>query len=123
MNTAYEYRMPFGKYRGWRLAELDDGYLTWLYSLDGLRSPLRDSIDQEFKRRNGAHSNWNYDTPRTADRADPPPERAKQIVESGFKTLAKVHHPDHGGSGDVMRSLLEARAWLLERVAALETRQ
>jgi uncharacterized protein (DUF3820 family) len=33
--------MPFGKYRGWLLSELPDGYLQWLRTLSDLREPLR----------------------------------------------------------------------------------
>ena len=37
---------------------------------------------------------------------------AERIVQAGFRTLAKQHHPDHGGSNEQMRELLGANAEL-----------
>jgi len=110
------YVLPFGKYKGHPLTELDDDYLSWLYGLDdGLRQPLRGRVQEEFFRR----------TRRDAERPGGgngrrPPERTRELVEAGFKTLARKHHPDVGGSDAAMRETLEARAWLVRHVTEAE---
>jgi hypothetical protein len=46
--------MPFGKYKGTPLSQLDGGYLHWLASkLDEWQPPLRDAIVAERARRKG----------------------------------------------------------------------
>jgi hypothetical protein len=47
--------MPFGKYKGTPLTEIDGGYLHWLASkLDEWHPPLREAIEAERARRKGA---------------------------------------------------------------------
>ena len=120
--------MPFGKYRGCRLDEVPDSYVGWLRRLgDDLRQPLRGAVDAEYQRRNhwdgwgGSRYRWrryggsgddgsNDDGDSTPRAAGKLPQRAKDIMRSGFKVLAKVSHPDiTGGSNDVMGGLFEAR--------------
>jgi hypothetical protein len=45
-----------------------------------------------------------------------PPEKAREIVDAGFKVLAAKLHPDAGGSVEEMQKLGEAIAWLRERL-------
>ena len=123
-----DYTMPFGKHRGRRLDEIDDSYIAWLYSLDDLREPLAGAIEEEFQRRmhrqeearrshrQRRHNGWNDDS--RIEHAEPPPPRTKELVEAGFKTLARIHHPDVGGTDEGMRETLEARQWLLRQVSA-----
>jgi hypothetical protein len=106
--------MPFGKYKGHPLDELDDSYLSWLYSLDDLRPPPRDRVQEEFFRRR------RNDASRFIPGNSRPPERARELVDAEFKTLAKIHHPDVGGSDAAMRESLEARAWLIQHVTAAQ---
>jgi Putative quorum-sensing-regulated virulence factor len=101
------YTMPFGRYRGHRLDELDDSYLAWLYTLDGLRQPLRGRVREEFFRRKRSDA---------AAGNGRPPEHTTELIEAGFKVLARKHHPDVGGSEDAMCKSLEARAWLIRHV-------
>jgi hypothetical protein len=41
---------------------------------------------------------------------------AAELIREGFRSLAKKHHPDHGGSGEYMALLTEARDWSLALV-------
>jgi hypothetical protein len=43
--------MPFGKFKGTPLEELEDGYLAWLHKADNLFPPLRKAVDAEYARR------------------------------------------------------------------------
>lgn len=45
-------------------------------------------------------------------------EPTAEEVQSAFRALATVTHPDHGGDGDVMRDLIEARDTLLPHAKA-----
>ena len=80
MTTA----MPFGKYRGRPLSELPDDYLFWLLSLDNLRQPLRLAVEAERDCRARA----------VQQLASP---ALKEILQAGYRTLARKYHPDHGG--------------------------
>jgi hypothetical protein len=97
--------MPFGKYKDRPVAELDDSYLTWLYSLDDLREPLRTWVKVEFI--------YRFQTEHEDDATQPPPARASELIESGFRALARIYHPDVGGTDQAMCELLEARTWLM----------
>lgn len=88
--------MPFGKYRGVEIADLPDDYLSWLLSLgDDLRQPLRWAIIAEWRSRQ---------QPMGAVKALPPPVKtmAEEMVKVGYRTLAHLHHPDHGGNSEAM---------------------
>ena len=43
--------MPFGKFRGFDVEDLPDDYLSWLYSLPGLRNPLRRAVETQWRMR------------------------------------------------------------------------
>lgn len=48
--------MPFGRYRGRSVTELDDDYLDWLLTrCDNVSGDLRAALEAEEARRNGAH--------------------------------------------------------------------
>lgn len=97
--------MLFGKHRGMPLHQLPDEYLSWLAGLDTLRSPLREAVHAEKERREGA---------RTLD-----PKIALEIVNAGFRTLAKRNHPDLGGQHVAMQKLNAAHVWLRAQVEVL----
>lgn len=89
--------MPFGKYEGWELAELPDDYLSWLYTLDDLRYPLKGAVAAEVRRRSAEESvlaiEW----------AELP--ILEEMLEAGFKVLLRKHHPDAGGDTAQMQNL------------------
>lgn len=99
--------MPFGKYRGQRIADLPADYLEWLADQDFLREPLRSKVMAEYARRS-----FSQETPSIFVHAG----IAKQIIETGFRALSKRLHPDAGGDHDSMIALNEAREWLQGRL-------
>jgi hypothetical protein len=98
-------RMPFGRFKGLLLEELPDAYLRWLTTIR-LRSPLQEAVEAERRRRLEAAS--------MMPSACPP--RAAELVELGFRTAARRHHPDVGGTDEAMREIIEARDWLRDVV-------
>ena len=52
-------------------------------------------------------------------RASAPP-RSRDIVKSGFRRLATLHHPDRGAQPDgrVIQELQVAKEWLLEQIGS-----
>jgi hypothetical protein len=120
------YRMPFGKHKGQLLSELPLSYLLWLSELDDLREPLRSFVDAEMDRRNGhgkrenrsEESRYGRTNPRQA-RGLPQRDITSEIVETGYRSLAMRHHPDHGGSTATMQAVNTAVAWLRERLRDL----
>ena len=82
--------MPFGKYRGYRIEDIPEEYLLWLWDNIELREPLRTKVR------------------RTLDQLDiyePLPE--EQLVKRVYRELASKWHPDHGGSNDAMLAINE----------------
>jgi putative quorum-sensing-regulated virulence factor len=101
--------MPFGRYRGLPLRDLPDPYLSRLRSLDDLREPLLSAVDDELDRRGGAQ--------RT--RAPYDATLAQEIVAAGYRSLAKLHHPDGGGDLQMMKKLNATAEWLRDRVGVI----
>ena len=95
--------MRFGKYRGWRIAELPDDYVDWLFELRDLHEPLRSAVDREWHKR--------FDDDAEDDSAEPeefPDEEAalfRELIEAGYRALALKLHPDRGGSTAAMQRL------------------
>lgn len=92
-------RIPFGKYRGRELSDVPENYLCWII----------DNFERESWRQVAAN-----ELRRRALRAsEPPPSRAlgvidgitRELIEAGFKVLAKKFHPDCGGSKEKMQQL------------------
>ena len=46
------------------------------------------------------------------------PSAPPQLVDSAFRCLAKLHHPDKGGNSETMRRLTEAHEALSRRLSA-----
>lgn len=106
--------MPFGKFRGVLVADLPDDYLAWLRSLE-LREPLRSAVATEWRAR--------QTTPGAVTPLRPEVlPMAEEIVSAGYRKLAQVYHPDHGGEGQTMTLLNLAveglREWLRGQKAA-----
>jgi hypothetical protein len=97
--------MPFGKFRGWPLPDLPDDYLRWLRTLPTLREPLRSAIAEEWARRGEGRSG-------VGSLAAEVRPLVEEVVAVGYRQLAKVHHPDHGGAKRTMQRLNDAVDWL-----------
>src|SRR5262245_60469889 len=98
-------KMPFGKFRGVPIEDLDDDYLRWLDQLDDLREPLRSAVTEECVRRNctkKVHMNLSM---------------VQESIEAGRRTLAKKFHPDSGGSTEKMQMLNSTCDFLKSRMA------
>ena len=46
------------------------------------------------------------------------PSAPPELIEGAYRILARLHHPDAGGTDEAMRALNEARDLLRERVSA-----
>lgn len=88
-------RMPFGKFKGVLVADLPDDYLMWLRSLGTLREPLRSAVEAEWRLRFGGSAPGKPLSPEIRTMAD-------ELVSAGYRKLAQLHHPDHGGDGSAM---------------------
>jgi hypothetical protein len=97
--------MPFGKHKGWPLVDVPDDYLAWLLSLGHLREPLRSAVESERVRR--------------ATREHVDPRLVEDVISAGRRALARRHHPDVGGSHELMLALDAACSWLFARAAEL----
>ena len=104
-NRSQGKKMPFGKFKGFRIEDLPSDYLGWLSELDNLREPLRSAILQEIEEREcqagistqGGLSLW-------IDESDV--ELARKIFEMGRRAAAVRYHPDvQGGRGDIMKRI------------------
>src|SRR5262245_24462951 len=94
-------RMPFGKYRGWPLEEVPDGYLAWVLDHCSNAGPtLRTAIRQRLG-------------------LEPAPFRAPggqdwpRVLQTWYHHLALDFHPDRGGSTEAMQAVNEAYDRLL----------
>jgi uncharacterized protein (DUF3820 family) len=102
--------LPFGRYRGVPLEAVPQHYLLWLLRID-LYPRTRALVEAELD---------------TRARATGPREQllqlvepgavavARQLVEAGRRSLARVHHPDQGGRAEVMKQINAVADKLLE---------
>jgi hypothetical protein len=113
-------RMPFGKFKGRRLADLPAEYLDWLYSLETLYAPTARAVEAEWLRRHAGRSTNNGAW--QASRHGPIPAAAQaaatQVVQEGYRALTRKWHPDVGGDAERMRALNVAVDWLRARIGA-----
>lgn len=98
----------FGKYRGWELEEVPGSYLAWM--ADNMqRTSLREVARGELRRRVGAKQTPDYQP----QQLDP---ITREMIEAGFRIIAKKYHPDLGGDVRKMQEINLAmerlRRWL-----------
>ena len=105
--------MPWGKYRGCELDEVPSSYLCWILEEAERVSPgLRHAIAMELGERYGDERVVTREVPRLV--APGLRAAAHELVQAGYRALAKRQHPDTGGSHDGMLRLTAVRAALLE---------
>ena len=103
-------RMQFGRYRGLELEKVPADYLVWLYrqSASTRKSIHRELIsrgllDQESENeQEHRHNGTNIPTD--------PSALFDELVEEGFRALAKKLHPDKGGNTERMQERTEFTA-------------
>lgn len=100
-------RMSFGKFKGVQVAELPHHYISWLLNHNEFMDELlRRDVEREFLRR--------LSTPDTQDAG---PEEAvyrmaSTLIDTGYRTLALKHHPDHNGTTATMQTVNAAADFL-----------
>jgi hypothetical protein len=107
--------MPFGRFRGCQIEDLPSDYLQWLTTIE-LRGSLREAIHREYSQRTGEYGEYDDGSYRTPP--PPPPAQpglrvrldqvpmARRLIDAGYKSLARLLHPDHaGGDAEEMRDL------------------
>ena len=117
-------RMPFGKHRGQALSDLPDEYLEWLLGIE-LRNPVFEAVGAEFSRRAGGRrpaSSGQAPTLSIAIKTWEVPQM-RDLVERGYHSLAKSHHPDAGGATDTMQQINCLADSLKSQLGALEARR
>jgi hypothetical protein len=85
--------MPFGKFKGSELAELPDGYLSWLVENIDLWEPLRGRVLSEMEERGLLPDR---PTSRGLD-----PDKVKTV----YRELSMQFHPDRGGNSEAMKAI------------------
>ena len=101
-------QMPFGKWRGWDLCDIETPYLEWLTTIK-LKALLNRAVKEELDRR---YNNFEPDPP-----PDPPEQFAgttqvASIARDWYRDMAKEFHPDRGGSVEAMRAINRANEHL-----------
>jgi hypothetical protein len=109
--------MPWGKFKGVPLDEIDTDYLVWVKDVaEATRPGLRLDVEAELARRRRAHEPP-PPPPRSRIRPCPDPAVAAAIVAAGLKVLARKHHPDlAGGDVQVMQTVNATADWLRSQV-------
>lgn len=104
---------PFGKFKGFELADIDSSYLEWLLDNIELRQPLLRMVQGELASRaqRGARPRT---VPTAVDR-----DLVGKIIEKGFRQVALSAHPDTGGDNGAMLKLNNAADWLRSRAREL----
>ena len=108
--------LPFGKYKDYEIEDVPSDYLEWLLEHDVLKSRyLREEAERVLDEREGG--GWYAKQPPHTDNSagtaiSVPVARRKlfaELIECGFRALSLKKHPDHGGSNEAMRELVELR--------------
>lgn len=108
-------RMPFGKYKGWRLQSIPEDYLQWLLDNVELFGTLENAVIQELRARAGHGKSTGYDQA-TSKPKTPAKAMTRQDVDSWYRALAKKWHPDRGGSKESMQAIQDAMESLLKLI-------
>jgi hypothetical protein len=97
-------RMPFGMFKGRRLAEVPIEYLRWLAGRPDLWTYLRTAVEAEIRRRRiEPPSDWPPSScPVASSRL------ALDIIDAGRRSLARTLHPDVGGDHELMAAVNDA---------------
>jgi hypothetical protein len=109
--------MPWGKFKGLCLDEIESSYLCWcLDNADQLRPALRAAIKAELGTRFGTTPPPPPSSSSSWRKSCPDPVLAAEIVVTGWRALVKKHHPDLGGDTRTMQLLNAAADWLKTQV-------
>lgn len=123
--------MPFGRHKGEDLADIDPSYLTWVLSNIDVKEPLKQEIidtleeqgiivtpDMMFDsgtQQKGKFDNSSFKT--AVSYLNPNSDMKKilrELIDLGYKGVAKRVHPDKGGSKEDMQALNDVKDWLMK---------
>ncbi len=90
-------QMPFGKFRGWSLDEIETQYLVWLSTHCELKGPLKIAVSVAI-----------------AKRAETFPIPAEGAVKKIYRQLSLKYHPDRGGNTVAQQAINEFYSSLME---------
>lgn len=92
--------MPWGKFKGEYIDELDDDYLWWVFGRE-LKEPLSSAVRQE------AFCRWPEKFELVYNETLPPPSSSdfKSLIMQVYRHLARKWHPDKGGNLQAMQSI------------------
>ncbi len=119
-------RMPFGRYKGYQLRDIDTDYLYWLVKKVACSPGLLLDVRAELALRE-ARAYGGYANPEQSGCAQAPArlptsvtiEAAMEIISAGRRAAAKRHHPDVGGNTSTMSSVNATCDWLEEQIRLL----
>jgi len=106
-------RLWFGKFSGRLISDVPSAYLVYLVE-HGIKEPHWTTIRQELAERLELLM-----VPGAPPEGVQPPEHLapafRELITVGYKTLAKVAHPDHGGDVERMQTVNAIRDWCREQ--------
>jgi hypothetical protein len=113
-------RLDFGKHRGKLVSDVPTSYLSWLirerHSIDPwLLRAVREEVAGRERERNQERRRARQSAEAERDGESsyaPVSTQWSAVIRERFRGLAKVYHPDRGGSVEVMSALNEARSRL-----------
>lgn len=117
-NSTCGPRLRFGKYAGRRIDDVPAGSLGWLFEEGRIDHDLRRAIGGELVRRVGQHLPDQTQGAARLHIEGEVGEAVRAIVAAGFRAVTLQVHPDHGGTDDAMRHVLQAREVLREVLPA-----
>lgn len=83
--------MPFGKFKGYEVEEIETQYLEWLQGHIPLRGQLRVAVSEEIEARHDLEI------------VCPSKDRVKEV----YRVMAMKWHPDKGGTKEAMQAVNE----------------
>lgn len=115
--------LTFGKHKGERVRDLSDGYISWfitakrkeidfwsgeLVRREAERKEKERQRQEERKRQEEDSRNWKQNTYSgsgfgNAGRGASP--TMEEIIQAGYREMAKKYHPDHGGDTKKMQDV------------------
>ena len=119
-------RMTFGKYNNVDMADVPLSYLTWVLEQEWSRKKPNTckNIKNEVAERLGIEPVFIRVPSARTLRVEVPmtvpahiKDAVKAVVNSGFRVVAMTAHPDQGGSNGEMRTIIEAKDWLLRALS------
>jgi hypothetical protein len=123
--------MPFGRFKGVDIQDLPSDYLSWLVENIELRQPLLEAVDHEVKARKRATDDQSHHSARERRKILPSTSLrlssdqvnlVREIVEAGYRAVARRCHPDAGGDAHEMVRLNLIAESLRAQLTELEGR-